>query len=610
MVILLPLLNYNHFQGEKMFNKILLVLVVVVAFGIVNASAAEQFRLTVKSSPNILFIGGSGDYNEGQIVKIEPAPAVWQEYSLIGWKVDGRWTSENPPSIRMDAPHTVEAVYDKQNIVGGVIVDTIPRVADITVDGTIYLASELPLTFDWTEGSEHVIMIPPIISKDPNTRYKFDSWKDKNTQAFRTIATQQDDEFIALYKTQYLLKSISNHGIVDGAGWHDAGTGVNFSLEEDAVLDEKNDNIRYVFNSWGQGDYPNSPENYVDLINPVTLKSNWDTEYKLTLTSNIPGIEPPGAGWYLQGKNVILVADTTIESPKADINYVFNGWVSKGQSPVIIPNNRSPSTSIVMENPYTIEAQYDESYRVNVWTPFSSAVGGGFYDKGKIAEIKMQQTEYTIEPNQIRKIFTGWNAGNAKTMDFREAAELDPEGKPIGSQNLVLYADRPVNVTANWKTQYYLDVQTTDGKVAGGGWYDVGKIARIEVKTLTAQQDLWKAFVFDKWSGDLESTSTKETVLMNSPKTVIAEWKEDNSPAIINSVIFAGLAGFGIFVYSKTHTKISAGRKHVKDLIDDAKPFEKFFNLRKRSPQMDQHPSFYQKPKKNKAILNWLLGKE
>jgi len=595
-----------------MIKKILVFLIVVAVFGMVNANAAvTTYHLTVKSSPNILFISGSGDYDEGKMVKIDAAPQVWQEYSLIGWKVDGRWTIENPPTLRMDADHTVEAVYDRTNIVGGIIVDAIPRVGDITVDGTIYLASELPLKFDWTEGSAHVIMISPIISKDPNTRYKFDSWKDKDTQAFRTLVVQKDDEFIALYKTQYLLKSIADHGIVDGAGWHDAGTGVNFALEEDVVLDEKDENIRYVFNSWTQGDYPNSQENYIDLVNPVTLKSNWNKEYKLTLTSNIPEFELPGSGWYLEGKNVVLVADNTVESPNSDVNYVFSSWVSKGYNPVIIPNNHSPSTTIVMENPYTIEAQYDESYRVNVWTPFSSATGGDFYDKGKLAEIKMQQTEYVIEPNQIRKIFTGWNAGQAKTMDFNEVADLDPDGKPIGNQNLVIFVDRPVNVTANWKTQYYLDVQTTtDGKVSGAGWYDVGKMARLEVKTPTAQKDFWTAYVFDKWSEDLESTSVRERILMNSPKTVIAEWKQDNSPGIINSVIFAGLAGFGIFVYSKTHTKIAAGRKQFKDLIDEAKPFEKFFNLRKRSPQMDQHPSFYQKPKKKKAILSWLLGKE
>jgi hypothetical protein len=593
-----------------MISKILLILVVVAAISLVNVSAqVVMYKLTVKSSPNILFLSGSGEYKQGQLVKIEAAPLVWQEYSLIGWKVDGRWSTENPPIINMDSDHTVEAVFDRSNLVGGIIVDSIPRVIDITVDGKIYLASELPLSFNWEEGSEHVIMIVPTLNKDPNTRYKFDSWKDKNTQAYRTITVQKGDEFIALYKTQYLLKSIVDHGIVEGAGWHDAGTGVNFSLENEIVLDERNDDIRYVFNSWSQGDYPNSAENYIDLVNPVALKSNWNKEYKLTLTSNVPDYEPPNANWYLEGKNVVLVAENSIESPQSNVKYVFQEWATKGNNPVIIPNNHSPSTSIIMENPYMVEAHYAESYRVNVWTPFSTAIGGGFYDNGKIAEIKMQQTDLIIEDNKIRKIFTGWNSGNAKTMDFA-AADLDPEGKPIGKQNLVVFVDKPLNITANWKTQYYLDIQTTEGKVSGSGWYDVGKLARIEARTPSIEQSLWSATVFDKWVGDFESTSLKDQMIMNSPKTVIAEWKEDKSPGIINSLILAGLVGFGIFVYSKTHTKISAGRKHVKELIDEAKPFETFFNLRKRSPQMDQHPSFYQKPKKKKAIINWLLGKE
>jgi hypothetical protein len=592
-----------------MISKILLILVVVTAISIATASAqVATYHLTVKSSPNIFFFSGSGEYKAGQIVKIDTAPLVWEDYSFVGWKIDGRWSTENPPSISMDADHTVEAVFERTNLVGGIVVDSIPRITDITVDGKIYLASELPLSFNWEEGSEHIIMIPQIINQDPNTRFKFDSWKDKDTQAYRTVTVKHGDEFIALFKTQYLLKSIADHGVVDGSGWHDAGTGVNFEITNEIVPDEKNDDIRYVFNSWNQGDYPNSAKNYIDLVNPITLKSNWDKQYRLTLASNVPDYEPPSTGWYIEGKNVVLSAENSIESPRSNVKYVFQEWISKGRNPVIIPNNHSPSTTIVMENPYEIEAHYGESFRVNVWTPFSTAIGGGFYDAGKVAEIKMQQTDFVIEENKIRKVFTGWNSGNAKTMDFA-AADLDPEGKPIGKQNLVVFVDQPLNVTANWKTQYYLDVQSTEGKVSGSGWYDVGKIARIEARTPSIEQTFWSATVFDKWIGDLESSSLKDTIIMNSPKTIIAEWKEDKTTGAINSLILAGLAVFGIFVYSKTHTKISAGRR-VKELIDDAKPFEKFFNLRKRNPQMDQHPSFYQKPKKKKAIVNWLLGKE
>ena len=194
-------------------------------------------------------------------------------------------------------------------------------------------------------------------------------------------------------------------------------------------------------------------------------------------------------------------------------------------------------------------------------------------------------------------------------MDLGGPAELDPEGKLIGGENLLVFADKPLNVTANWKTQYYLDVETQEGRTTGSGWYDVGKIARVGMQTPTLSTSFWSSDVFDGWVGDHVDDSTHITVIMNKPKTVIAQWKEDTSPGIYNSLILAGLAFAGIVIYSKTHNRISF-HKNVKELIDESKPFEKFFTLRKRSSTSDQHPSFYSKPKKKKAVLNWLLGKD
>ena len=119
-----------------MIDKILLLLIFTTAFVVIEASAqTETYHLTVRASPNILFLGGGGDYNAGAVVTLEPAPQTWQDYTFLGWKVDGRWSVESPPTIRMDRAHTVEAVYDKTNVVGGLIIDTLPRVVEIAVDG-------------------------------------------------------------------------------------------------------------------------------------------------------------------------------------------------------------------------------------------------------------------------------------------------------------------------------------------------------------------------------------------------------------------------------------------------------------------------------------------
>ena len=594
-----------------MIAKILLLLVFVSAFTVIDASAQQEtYHLTVKANPNIIFISGSGDYTIGTVVKLDPAPDTWQDYSFVGWKIDGRWSVDNPPSIRMDTSHSVEAIYDKTNLSGGIVVDTIPRVAEIAVDGTIYLANELPLKFAWETGSKHVISIPASVPKDPETRYVFDSWKDQDSKILRTVTAGSEGDYIALYKTQYYLKSISEYGTVLGGGWQDAGAPISFEIEEEIVLDKKNENIRYVFGSWDKGDYVNSPQNIIDFVSPVTIKANWDTEYFLDLKSNVPDYELAGEGWHANGKTVFLIAEPELKSPKSDVKYVFEKWVSKGINPVVIPNAHSLSTSIVLENPYTISAQYKKSYQVNVWTPFGKAIGGGFYEAGTVAEISVQNTEIVVEPKQIRKIFTGWNTGSARTMDLGGPAELDPEGKLIGGENLMVFADKPLNVTANWKTQYYVDVQSPEGGglITGGGWYDVGKLARFGIQTPSTSQGFWTSNTFDRWVGDYEGDSAHGTIVVSEPKTIIAEWRQDSTPGIYNSLILAGLAAAGIVIYSKTHHRISFG-KNVRELIDESKPFEKFFSLRKGSSKSDQHPSFYSKPKKKTAILDWLMGK-
>ena len=159
--------------------KLMLVLVFTASFVLqANAQTSDdtsQYVLRVKSEPNILFIGGGGLYNVGTSVTLNDAPEIWQDYKFIGWKIDGIWTSENPPTIRMERNHEAVAVYEKSQS-GQILIDAIPRITEITIDGTIYLPQELPVSFDWETGSEHIISVPEIVKESTNTRYVFDFW--------------------------------------------------------------------------------------------------------------------------------------------------------------------------------------------------------------------------------------------------------------------------------------------------------------------------------------------------------------------------------------------------------------------------------------------------
>ena len=538
--------------------KLFVVLAIVASFVFVevNAQTSEstsQYILRVRSEPNVLFISGGGLYDKGTSVPLSEAPESWREYTFIGWKIDGIWTDENPPTIRMDRNHEALAVYEKSES-GKILVDTIPRITEITIDGTIYLPEELPVSFDWETNSDHIITVPSTVKESPTTRFVFDSWKDKNpSNSINVIVNSDDTEYTALFKTQHFLKPISQYGDVLGGGWQDEGSTVSFEVESDIVIDKKNENIRYVFESWNLGDYPNSASNLIDVEDPITVKANWDKQYQLQLQTNVPGYDLFGTGWYDGGRQVALIAEEELESPNSDIRYAFDRWVSRGPNPVIIPNAHLPSTTITVNEPFVIEAQYAKSFRVNVWTQYGSVEGDGFYKQGEVATVKIINSEVVVQPNKIRKVFDGWNTFSARTMNMASNEDVDLKNVgAVGNQNLLLFVDNPTNVTTNWKTQFFLDVQSTEGKAKGSGWYDIGRMVPISITAPSTPPGMWSTYKFDGWTGDIESTDMKERIIINAPKIVIAEWREDNTPGIINGIILAGVGGFAAVVLIKT----------------------------------------------------------
>jgi len=592
---------------------ILLTLVILSSFLVVHSYAQEleeKHFLRVSSSPNIIYLAGGGFYDSGTSVTLK-APETWRDYKFEGWQVGGRWASENPLTILMNRDHSVEAIYSKGAGVDEIIVDAVPRVTEITVDGTIYLPSELPLSFDWQQASDHTIIISDIVNETPDTRYKFDSWKDRSKETFRSITVGEDNRnIIALYKTQHYFKPLTELGSVMGGGWHDEGSIATFELESDIIIDKKDENIRYVFDSWDLGDYPRSATNTINIEEPISAKATWNKQYKLVLNTNVPDYELFGTGWYYKERQVALIAEQFIESPNADTQYVFDRWVTKGPKPVIIPNAQSSTTTITIFEPYVILAQYKNSYKVNVWTSYSSGIGGGFYPEGNIAEIKISQTQVVLQPNKVRVVFDGWNTHGASIMDFSEENKYPGADGFSGVQNLLLLVNNSVNVTAKWKTQYYLDVQSSEGKVEGSGWYDLGRLVPISAKHASVPAGLWSTMTFDRWTGDYEETKQNGRVLINKPKTVIAEWKEDRTPAIFNTIILAGVGAVAFLIYTKTRNKIPKFNDKKPASKNEAGDFDRLFNTRRSLVSEKNTATLIAKPSRFKSIVDWLFGRD
>jgi hypothetical protein len=100
----------------------------------------------------------------------------------------------------------------------------------------------------------------------------------------------------------------------------------------------------------------------------------------------------------------------------------------------------------------------------------------------------------------------------------------------------------PKTVTASWRTQYYLTVTSVYGSPTGTSWYDSGSTAAISIDELV--EETGTKHYFEQWSGDHTGDAASASVIMNSPKTVNAEWSTDYLLTVVSEYGDAQGAGW------------------------------------------------------------------
>jgi hypothetical protein len=111
-----------------------------------------------------------------------------------------------------------------------------------------------------------------------------------------------------------------------------------------------------------------------------------------------------------------------------------------------------------------------------------------------------------------RAVFRGWNGTdhtNPKTL--------------LITRDTVLAAD--------FRDEFYLDLVSDSVDVKGAGWYLSGAIANFSAPSFAASRG-WEGFFgvrwrFLGWSEDVESVSVNESIVMDRPHRVVANWASD-----------------------------------------------------------------------------------
>ena len=152
---------------------------------------------------------------------------------------------------------------------------------------------------------------------------------------------------------------------------------------------------------------------------------------------------------------------------------------------------------------------YTAQYYLTLQTSYSSARGDGWYDSGSVAQATLEDGEVD-ESQGTRQVFTGWTG--------------DASGTGLVSDSILM--NGPKTATANWKTQFYLAIESDPlgvSNLSGSGWYDAGTQASISAAaTIPATEDT--RLKFSHWSGAFDGQSPSGSVLMERPKTVKAHY--------------------------------------------------------------------------------------
>jgi hypothetical protein len=205
----------------------------------------------------------------------------------------------------------------------------------------------------------------------------------------------------------------------------------------------------------------------------------------------------PGSTHNLEMPSIIEIGKGT--------RYVFTSW-----------DDGDTSASRTISRPGAYSANYKTQYQLTINSAYGQPEGADWYDSDSTANISVA----SVEEGTTRHIFTGWSG------DFTGEAE---------TASVIM--DSPKTITANWRTDYLLTMESAYGQPEGAGWYASGSSATISVAPV---QGIIIRHIFTGWSGDFTATAAATSVTMNSPKAITANWRTDYIQLYI---LIAGVTG-------------------------------------------------------------------
>jgi len=522
-----------------------------------TANWTRQFYLTVVSPYGLA--GGSGWYNETSVARawINTGVAVSGNitYVFVAWTGDASGTDLTSNPIAMDNAKTAVANWTIRSYI--ITFDKSPRQGVMTVDNVTY--SSFPVTVEWVPGSYHTAVVPYMEAGDEGVRYIFSEWEDGSNLTTRTIVAEAPGVTYTAYSSiEYQLAVSSEYGTVQGAGWYELGTVVNFSISPTVVSVE---GIPYTFKGWdgsGTGVYYTGSDNpaTVTMTGPVKETAIWEAPgYYLKVISEYGS--PYGSGWYKKGVVARFGVTTPVDHGNKTVR-VFMAWSGD-------VNTTTPEGTVNMTRTTTVTASWETRHLVtfNTTLPNMMALSIPGVPKTVLPGTQLFAAYYaaggalTVGPapsivpgvEGTRYAFMNW------TVDGRVFTQ---------EQNLSLMVDRPYEIASKYGVEYLLIVNAkgvTDPFTATVTISSISSVTRslsptspvlewlrpelpaLYFLSITTPNKIghgeWA--VFREWSGDAQGIARTVSLVISGSKTVNVLFMKVNPVA--ESIPYSIIAG-------------------------------------------------------------------
>ena len=315
---------------------------------------------------------------------------------------------------------------------------------------------------------------------------------------------------IGIYNLRYRL-TIDDGGAgvpTIGGGAYFPGTEVTISVEP--VIEDQAGTSRYTFVRWegtGDGSYTGTSATASVLMSEdITETIVWEKEFWLEVNSETD--QDLQSDWYSEGTQIALEVPSELTVGTGEKRQ-FLSWAGEGEGSVSGDNT---GITVTMNGPVVQTVNWDTEYLLSIDSEHGSPQGEGWYSAGSQAQVNL--TTPVSGGQGIQYVFQSWTGEGTGAYNG-------------GNASFAVTMNNPVTETAEWKTQYYLDIVSERGSPTGENWYDANSTAVVTIDTVEAVSTESR-YHFQGWqgqgSGSYTGSNPNPSFVMLGPVTQTAVW--------------------------------------------------------------------------------------